>query len=308
MEFKKYQHLERFGTDEVDAINFGECYVFPKLDGTNGSIWLDNNGQLQAGSRNRKLSLENDNAGFLAWATTQSGLFAFLRENPYKRLFGEWLVPHSLKTYRDGAWKKFYVFDVMDHSFWEGQSEPDQGRYMHYLEYKPLLEYYGIEYIPPLAIITNGDYDQFIWQHQQHNDYLIKDGHGKGEGVVLKNYSFVNKYGRTTWAKIVTSEFKEVHRKHMGAHEVKGQKMVEEQIVEKYVTKALVDKTFAKINVARDGWKSQYIPELLNRVFHDLVTEETWHFVKEHKNPRVDFKTLNHFTVGKIKEHLPEVF
>ena len=32
MTFQKYMHLERFGTDEVDGINLGECHVFPKLD------------------------------------------------------------------------------------------------------------------------------------------------------------------------------------------------------------------------------------------------------------------------------------
>ena len=64
MEFRKYQHIERFGTDEVDGIEFGKCYIFYKIDGTNGSVWLDNDGNLKAGSRNRELTLENDNARF----------------------------------------------------------------------------------------------------------------------------------------------------------------------------------------------------------------------------------------------------
>jgi hypothetical protein len=29
-EFRKYQHLERFGTSEVQNIELGDCYVFPK--------------------------------------------------------------------------------------------------------------------------------------------------------------------------------------------------------------------------------------------------------------------------------------
>ena len=33
--------------------------------------------------------------------------------NPGCRFFGEWLVPHSLKTYREDAWRDFYIFDVM---------------------------------------------------------------------------------------------------------------------------------------------------------------------------------------------------
>lgn len=31
--FKKYQHIERFGKDEVEGIDKGLCYVFPKLLG-----------------------------------------------------------------------------------------------------------------------------------------------------------------------------------------------------------------------------------------------------------------------------------
>ena len=103
MEFKKYQHLERFGTTEVKQIELGTCHVFPKLDGTNASVWLDENGEVQAGSRKRHLSLDFDNAGFYAWVKEQSNILEYLKENPTHRLYGEWLVPHSLKTYREDA-------------------------------------------------------------------------------------------------------------------------------------------------------------------------------------------------------------
>ena len=43
MEFKKYQHVERFGTTENEGIEFVTCYVFPMIDGTNGSINRENN-------------------------------------------------------------------------------------------------------------------------------------------------------------------------------------------------------------------------------------------------------------------------
>lgn len=40
MEFRKYQHVERFGTVETENIQVGVCYIFPKIDGTNSSVWL----------------------------------------------------------------------------------------------------------------------------------------------------------------------------------------------------------------------------------------------------------------------------
>lgn len=40
MKFRRYQHVERFGNDEVEDINIGTCYIFPKIDGTNSSVYL----------------------------------------------------------------------------------------------------------------------------------------------------------------------------------------------------------------------------------------------------------------------------
>lgn len=296
MEFRKYQHIERFGTDEVADINFGECYIFPKIDGTNASVWIDDDGVIHAGSRNRELSLDNDNAGFMAAVVDDKNIAAFLMSYPHLRLYGEWLVPHSLKTYRDEAWRKFYVFDVYD-----------GGRPLHYEHYSQLLEEYGIEYLPPIAIGKNLQYDDLI-KLLPKNVFLVQDGEGYGEGIVIKNYEFENRHGRTIWAKIVTSEFKEKAHKEMGAPIVKGADVVEEKIVDKFCTKEMIGKAHAKIVNDEGAWTSKMIPRLLGTVFYDLVREETWNFVKEFKNPRVDFGLLNRMTIMKVKSEAPELF
>ena len=94
--FSKYQHVERLGTTETNGIEMGMCYIFPKIDGTNSQLWFNNG--LQAGSRNRHLEVENDNAGFYNWALKQEMFTKFFDKYPNLRLFGEWLVPHTLKT------------------------------------------------------------------------------------------------------------------------------------------------------------------------------------------------------------------
>lgn len=292
--FVKYQHIERFGTTETQNIEFGECYVFPKIDGTNSSVWIED-GQIRCGSRTRELSTESDNAGFYAWAIQQESLLNYLQENPTHRLFGEWLVPHSLRTYRDDAWRNFYVFDVMD-----GDT------YVHYEQYKPLVEKHGINFIPPIAIITNGSYEQFV-QKLETNVFLIEDGKGSGEGIVIKRYDYRNNFGRQTWAKIVTSEFKEKHAKVMGAPRVEGEKMVEQEIAKEFVTKALVEKEHAKIE-QESGWSSKSIPRLLNTVFYCVVNEELWNAIKKHKNPTINFKTLQYFVFAEVKAKKPELF
>jgi hypothetical protein len=307
MIFREYQHLERLGTTEVQNIELGECYVFPKIDGTNSSIWLKD-GEIQAGSRTRHLTLEKDNAGFYAWAKEQKNILEYLLENPTHRLFGEWLVPHSLKTYREAAWRRFYVFDVaIDKAPEELLHEQDSPvTYLHYEFYKDDLERHKIDYCPPLCKIINGSYEQFINQLQS-NVFLIEDGKGSGEGIVIKNYAWRNKYNRQTWAKIVTSEFKEQHAKVMGGPEIQGRKLVEEEIASTYVTSALLEKEFAKIESV-DGWTSKMIPRLLNTVYYSVVKEECWEFVKENKNPVIDFKRLQHFVFHEVKKKKAELF
>lgn len=293
MEFKKYQHIERFGTTEVEGIQNGKCYIFPKIDGTNASLWWSNG--LKAGSRNRELSIDNDNAGFYKWALGQEHIIQFLKSHPEVRLYGEWLVPHTLKTYNDNAWMNFYVFDVMVGD-----------EYADYTKYSELLQQYNIEYIPPICIINNPSYERLIGLLEQ-NDYLVKDGNGIGEGIVIKNYDYKNKYGRVVWAKIVSNEFKGKHKKAM-PNEIKEKNLVEKDIVDKYITRSLLDKEQSKIENEMNGWSSKYIPRLINVVFYNLIREESWNFVKEFKNPTIDFKRLSFFTTSKIKELKPDVF
>ena len=296
MSFIKYQHVEKFGSTEVEGIEVGTCYVFPKLDGTNASVWI-HEGKMCAGSRNRELSLDADNAGFMRAMMDDSDVVPFLYSNPNLILYGEWLVPHTLKTYSDDAWRKFYVFDVGDRA---------KERLLSYDEYMPMLRDAGINYLAPLRIIKNGSIDHFT-ECLEQNIFMIKDGAGVGEGVVIKNYDYKNKYGSQTWAKIVTNEFKAKHHIAMGAPVV-GCEIVEEKIAAKYVTQALVDKVEAKIVNEMGGWSSKYIPRLIHTVYYDLVTEETWNFVKEFKNPKVDFKVLSHYVTAKIKELKKELF
>ena len=299
MEFRKYQHIERYGVTEVDNIEIGTCYVFPKIDGTNSSVWVAENGDIRAGSRTRELTIEADNAGFFNAISQDAKVLAYLQKHPNHRLFGEWLVPHSLRTYRDDAWRRFYVFDVC-------LDADNEVEYIPYDMYKPWLDEFGIDYLAPIAIVKNGNYENFIRCLEQ-NVFLVKDGAGIGEGIVIKNYDFYNKFGRQTWAKIVTSEFKEKHHKEMGAP-IFENKVIEQGIVDKYVSSALVDKEYSKITVECDGWTSRLIPRLLSQVYYALVAEETWNFVKEFKNPKVDFKMLNAIAIGKIKTIKPELF
>lgn len=300
MEFKEYIHLERLGTTEVEGILDGECWVFPKIDGTNASVWFDGS-KIRCGSRKRDLTpkglydVASDNAGFRDWVLSknQEKLRAMIEYFPNNRFYGEWLVPHSLKTYRDDAWRDFYVFDVQHN---------ETGQFVEYEEYKTWLEDFGINYIPPIAKIKNPNEDDIYRLLDRSGEFLVKDGMGKGEGVVVKNYSFVNQYGRTTWAKLVTNEFKEKHSKEMGPPEIHSGLMVEEKIVQDFLTEEFIKKEKAKIETTHGGWSSSNIGELLGRVWYEFIREETTNFLKVNKNPKINFKLLNTLVIKKTKE------
>lgn len=308
MNFRKYQHIERLGTNHVSGILDGLCYVFYKIDGTNSSLWMGDDGIMSGGSRKRELSVDNDNAGFYTTALKDPKLELFFKKYPHLRLYGEWLVPHSLKTYSDDAWRKFYVFDVtMD----TGKLN-DEGvmglEYLPYETYKEMLDEFGILYIPPLALIKNPTMEDLNKLLEKTGQFLVKDGAGIGEGIVIKNYDYYNDRGKQNWAKIVANEFKTIHHKAMGAPLIHGSLLIEEHIIDEFMTEAFIDKELSKIKVKYGGWKSKYIGEFIGRTMDEFLREEAYNFIKHFKNPKINFKMLYALGINKIKKTKVEVF
>ena len=296
-DFKSYMHVEKYGNDEVQGIELGTCYIFPKIDGTNGSVWLSD-GEVCAGARKRKLLIDNDNRGFLAFIRAEKIYKEFLTEYPNLRLFGEWLVPHTLKAFRDIAWDKFYVFDVFD---------DDNEQYLDYETYRDMLKDFDIPYIPAQAVITNAAYDNLL-REVKINKYLLQEDAEFGEGIVIKNYDYRNKYGRLCYAKIVSNVFKDKHIDEMGTPHKAGTKIIEQDIVDKFLTPDIIDKVYAKICNDQSGWNSKYIPRLLCTVYHDFVTEELWSIINKYKNPAIDFGRLYQLIIYEIKQQKRELF
>lgn len=94
----------------------------------------------------------------------------------------------------------------------------------------------------------------------------------------------------------------------MGASYVNMKPPVEEEIVETFLTKSVVDKVYDKIAVSNNGWSSKYIPQLLNTVYYDFIREESWNFIKKHKNPTINYSALQHNTFKKVKEYRSDIF
>ena len=298
MDFIKYPHLERFGNLEVYGIELGECFVFPKLDGSNASVWYDTPDLVGCGSRNRKLSAEKDNQGFYNYVQNHDGLIDLTRDYPQYIFYGEWLVKHTIGHYHPTAYNEFYVFDVYDR-------ETEQ--FLHYNQYKPIIEGYDVDYVPAIATVRNADASLLVELAKQNKFLIPSEETRPGEGVVIKRYDYQNSFGRTTWAKVVLNEFKDEFHKKMGGPALGPASTIEEQLANECVTQALVDKEFEKIVHEKMGWTSGLIPRLLETVFYCVVTEELYNKVYR-KLPPVDFKKLKHLVYSRVKELKKDVF
>lgn len=304
MQHEPYLHIERLGTPATEGILDGRCYIFPKLDGTRGSAWLDaKQREVLTASSNRILRPElGDNQGFRAFVMRDHRLQTYFNMHPKHVLFGEWLVRHTLKSYREDAWKKFYVFDVFD---WETK------RYKPFTEYVEGLQMADLDFIPPFGFSDCAD-TAYLQAFLATNTYLLKDGEGVGEGIVIKNYQYWNKYGTFTYAKLVRNEFKDMHRPKNNpgrlAVKVEHTERMLLGICEQYVSQHLVDKTQAKIINDVGEWTSKLIPRLLQTVYHDVITEEMWTILKQFKSPTIDFKRLYARVCQRIKLLKPELF
>jgi len=299
--FKKYQHIERLLSDEVEGLLMGEVVVQPKIDGANGSIWCEWDGWLgtiKCATRNQEVTPDNEAMGLRDWVKSDEVAVALMKLfNVHHdwRLYGEWLFPHSLKTYRSDAWRKFYVFDVLD---------DETETFVPFSVYQPELSACGLDYIPVLALVTNPTVE-VLQGLVDRNTYLIEDGKGVGEGLVIKRYDFRNKYGRTTWGKIVRNEFKEKNLAAFGPVKLNGGLTDELVFAQEYVTRARVEKARLEL----EPWQSKKIPGLFGIVYHDLITEELWDFLKDRKNKvTLDFKVLQGYVTTQVKVVYPELF
>lgn len=302
MEFHKYQHIMKLGTEEVDGILDGTVDLFYKIDGTNSQVFLKDDGMLGFGSRNREITPNDDNAGFakamLENKELYNGLLAILKDHPSYTIYGEWLVPHTLKSYTQDSWKKFYVFDVLNE---------ETHKYLTYKEYSDLLkDCPNIHIIPLMEELQNPTREQIEERLQKTGAFLCAAG--LGEGIVIKNYSFVNKYGRTTWAKILTEDFLSTKKEYRSRNkEIKDGTLLnatEAAIINKYLTDEHIAKEYSKIceRYGEAVMDPRHTFELLNRVFNEFWSDNWEIILNKMHLPTINFKALKAMCDERTKE------
>ena len=293
-DFIKYQHIEKLSNlDETEGILNGNVFIQPKIDGSNCCIWLED-GKIHCGSRNRELSLDDDHAGFMKYIyENKEKYLKLLNKYPNRIVYGEWLITHTIKTYIKTAWNRFYVFDIVSKDEF----------YTDYTEIEKVCKEMEIDFVPVLAKLRFPKTEDVLNLVNQ-NHFLFNDSSFIGEGIIIKNLDFVNRYGRRVWAKIVTSDFRQ--KKYV--KDEKEKYSLEQEIAEKYLTKDIVEKVYANIMTNFKYWNKKLIPKLLGTVYHDFVNECIWQSVKDFKKPAINFRNLEKEVYSKVKELKPELF
>lgn len=281
MEFRKYEKVHRLGKEETEGILNGVCYIQEKIDGANTSIWLDENGVIQCGSRNKHLIDDNFN-GFVTYARNHDGIKAFFVIQPYSILYGEWLVKHTIQ-YKHTCYKKFYLFDVYN-----------SGVFASPLDVENVAKEYGIDCVPNIDKLINPTLDQI-------NKFVGQSKFGdRGEGVVIKNMDFVNKFGDIAYAKVVCSSFKEKNLLTFGDNDKHSESYNEMYFVNKYMTLSRVRKITEKLQPEiNEKIDMKHIPRICESSYHDMLTEEIWEVSKRIES--VNFKTLKNIAHKKAK-------
>lgn len=284
MTFRKYEKIHRLGKEEVEGILEGTVYLQEKIDGANTSIWADNS-TIRLASRNQEITSGfNGFIDYIYDSPQGDGIRRLLCEYPDYRLYGEWLVKHTVQ-YNDIAYKHFYLFDI-----WDNQKE----EYLEPLNVSHLAVSFGIEKPWMMDYINSPALEQII-------EYVGKSAIGdRGEGVVIKNPHFTNRWGNKCHAKLVTNNFMEENALVFGGNNKHAENYNELYIIQKYLNRARVEKICNKIHSEIDEKLDlKHIPRITNTVFYDMITEEAWEIAK--LNKIVDYKVLKNLAMKKSK-------
>lgn len=282
--FRNFGKIYHIGKEEVDGILNGHCVLQEKIDGANTSIWCYD-GIIRYGSRTRDITDRPEQfSGFISYIERNDMVKDFLIRNRDRDLvlYGEWLSKHTI-PYKESAYGKFYLFDIYERAtdkYWNQKDVAEIAEYLS-LDYAQVFKEGGI---------TMEDVEL----------YAGKTNLGKvGEGVVIKNLDFVNKFGNSCYAKYVTKEFKEDNGIIFGNNNKSSECYNEQKIVNKYITLPRVKKAMNKIQVVVDErlWLN-HTSRICSSVYNDMLVEEIWSIQKEVSS--INFKTLQRIVYKKV--------
>ena len=327
MNRRNYQHIEKINflaeSPDLAGLFNGEVYVYPKIDGCNCLVRYDEvNRKLVVGGRNRDFDgIDKTDRGLLAYVKEREKKFLALFEKlgPNATIYGEWLVPHTIKYYQLEAWNQYYIFDIVLYKEIEkdGKKELVQDRYLPYEEYSTLidevnkLEGPALMYIPCLDKIKDYTLEQVKQYVEDHKDYVYLTKEGNiGEGIIFKNYHYRNAYNRVVWGKVVFADFLQIKqdRKKVKLNLPKPQDEdfeIEPALIGKHFNVEFAQKEKCKFEEVKGApFSMRNFGELLMNSYHEFIKDNIFDFIKEAKAKPINFKNLQRLYADALKSAL----
>lgn len=293
--FKRYPKVHRLGKEEVEGILEGTVHVQEKIDGANTSIWVEDK-IIHLGSRNQDITYKTFN-GFHDYVLNHEGIQRLLQEHPTYRLYGEWLVRHTI-GYAEKSYKNFYLFDITDAQYPVDEEEPEA--FFKTEVVNQIANEYGIltpQYHGTFKDATLPELMTFVGQSTLGDN---------GEGIVIKNELYRDKFGSHNYAKIVTESFKEDNGVTFGGNNKHSDTYWELYVVNKYITLARVEKIMNKLQpLIEERLDLKHIPRISNTVYHDMLTEEIWEI--QDKVQTINFQALKRIAMKKSVQIYKEI-
>lgn len=275
-EIKKYVDIIRYGKSSTNGVIQEGDYISitEKIDGANASFRLDETNELGVScySRNQPLTKENTLNGFYNWVV-ENIVPIKDKLNPNYIYYGEWLVKHKV-VYKDEYYKDFYMFSI-----WNANLELEQ--YLSDEVVKLEAEKLHIKTVP---YFYEGKYISFehLMSLVGQSDMTLEPN--TGEGIVVKNVSYFDKYNRQVFVKLVSEKFAEVQKQKLPKNPNVNQKEV--ALVKSVLTQARVEKLIHKLvdeGLLKEDYAIEDMGDILrtlgNRVYDDIMKEESDLFV-----------------------------
>lgn len=234
-EIKKYTDIIRYGKSGTqEVIKEGDIIsITEKLDGANSSFTYDeeNDIKISCYSRKTQLSDENKLRGFYDWVI--NNIVPIKNElNKNYRYIGEWLAPHKVK-YKEEYYKRFYLFSI-----WDELEEKYLSDEIVIKEAKRL----GLETVEYFYLGKFISYDHFLGFIGKSNKTEIPNN---GEGIVIKNWNYLDRYGKQVFVKLVSSQFAEIQKQKLPKNpNISNQN---DELIKSVLTKPRVEKIIYKL-------------------------------------------------------------
>lgn len=266
---KKYMSIVRYGKSGTqDIVKEGDhISITEKIDGANASFTLDNGNSLGVScySRNKQLDELDRLRGFYDWINNN---IIPIKEklNPNYRYIGEWLCSHKIQ-YKQDAYYNFYLFSI-----WDEETE----QYLHDSVIKNEAMRLGLK---TPQYFYEGEYISFehLMSFVGKSDLTLEPN--TGEGIVVKNVNYTDRFGKQVFVKLVSERFAEVQKQKLPKNPNKDNAFITS--VKSVLTKARVEKLLYKLLdeqlIAEDysiGDMGNILKLLNNRVIEDITKEE----------------------------------